>query len=74
MPAPHLLVATTNPGKLREIEAMLSGLPVQLRTLADWPGLQPPDETGTTFAENARLKAQYYASATGLPTVAESSP
>jgi XTP/dITP diphosphohydrolase len=52
---------------------MLSGLPVQLRTLADWPGLQPPDETGTTFAENARLKAQYYASATGLPTVAEDS-
>lgn len=73
MPVPRLLVATTNPGKLEEISEILSGLPVQLETLAAWPAVPPPDETGTTFAENARLKAAYYAAAIGLPTVAEDS-
>ena len=70
---PILLIATTNPGKLREIRGMLAGLPLQLRTLADLPAIEAPDETGSSFAENARLKAEYYASATGLPTVAEDS-
>jgi XTP/dITP diphosphohydrolase len=66
-----LLIATTNAGKLREIKEMLPA--TQLVTLADWPWIEPPEETGTTFAENARLKALYYAAATGLPTVAEDS-
>jgi XTP/dITP diphosphohydrolase len=66
-----LLIATTNAGKLREIKAMLPSL--RLVTLAEWPSLAPADETGSTFAENARLKALYYAAATGLPTVAEDS-
>ena len=52
---------------------MLAGVPAILTTLAGWPGLDAPEETGTTFAENARLKATYYAAATGLPTVAEDS-
>ncbi len=68
-----LLVATTNAGKLREIREMLAGVPVALVTLADWPGLTAPDETGSSFAENARQKAHYYAAATRLPTVAEDS-
>lgn len=68
-----LLIATTNPGKLREIREMLAGLPVELLTLADRPALAAPDESGATFADNARLKARYYAAATGLPTVAEDS-
>ncbi|MGE3512436.1 MAG: RdgB/HAM1 family non-canonical purine NTP pyrophosphatase [Vicinamibacterales bacterium] len=71
--SPRLLVATTNPGKLREIREMLAGVPVTLATLAHWPDLPAPEETGTTFSENARLKADYYAAATGLPTVAEDS-
>ena len=66
-----LLVATTNAGKLREIESMLAGVPLALRTLAD--DAPAPEETGETFEENARLKARYYASATGLLTVAEDS-
>jgi XTP/dITP diphosphohydrolase len=66
-----LLVATTNAGKLREITAMLPAL--RFVTLADWPSIAPPEETGVTFAENARLKALFYAAATGLPTVAEDS-
>ncbi len=68
-----LLVATTNPGKLREITAILDGLPIALLTLADVHAVDEPEETGATFAENARLKALYYAGATGLVTVADDS-
>src|SRR5262249_44542 len=64
-----LLIATTNPGKLREIREVLS--PLRLLTLADCAPLDAPEETGTTFAENALLKARYYGAATGLPTVGE---
>ena len=69
----RLVVATTNRGKLREIEMLLDGIPLTLVTLADWPDVAPPDETGRTFAENARLKALYYAHHTGQLTVAEDS-
>jgi XTP/dITP diphosphohydrolase len=69
----ELLVATTNAGKLREIRELLGDMPIALHTLAEWPGLPAPAETGATFAENARLKALYYAQATGMPTVAEDS-
>lgn len=55
-----LLVATTNPGKLREIRWILGDLPVELLSLGDFPPVPEPDETGTTFEENARLKALYY--------------
>lgn len=68
-----LLVATTNEGKLREIRPLLADLPIELAALAGWPDLVAPLETGRTFAENARLKARYYAAATGLLTVAEDS-
>ncbi len=70
---PTIVVATTNPGKLREIQALLDGAPVRLLTLADFPGLAEPEETGATFAGNAALKALAYAAMTGLPTVAEDS-
>lgn len=69
----RLLVATTNAGKLREIRTLLGGTAVDLLCLADLPALAAPDETGTTFAENARLKATYYAAHTGELTVAEDS-
>lgn len=68
-----LLLATTNAGKLREIRGILAGLPVELVSLARFPGIAEPEETGTTFAENARLKALYYADKTGLPAVADDS-
>ena len=70
---PRLAVATTNRGKLREIAEMLKGLPFELVTLADWPDVAAPEENGRTFAENARLKALYYAAYTGELTVAEDS-
>ncbi|OFW12545.1 MAG: non-canonical purine NTP pyrophosphatase, RdgB/HAM1 family [Acidobacteria bacterium RIFCSPLOWO2_12_FULL_66_10] len=68
-----LLVATTNRDKVREIGRVLAGGSYQLQTLADWPRLAEPEETGQTFEENARAKALYYATATGALTVAEDS-
>lgn len=69
----RVLVATTNPGKLREIRPVLAGLPIALVTLADVAPVPEPDETGATFWENARVKALAYAAATGLATLAEDS-
>ena len=68
-----LLIATTNAGKLREIRRILAGAPVELMRLDALPPIAEPDETGTTFSANARLKALYYHRATGLPTVADDS-
>ena len=75
----RLLIATTNRDKLREIHAVLAGTPVEIMTLADLPPIDEPEETGTTFAENARLKALHYATAAlslndpSLLTIAEDS-
>ena len=69
----RLVLATTNQGKIREIRLILFGVPFELTTLAGWPDLRAPAETGRTFEENARLKALYYAAATGELTVAEDS-
>ena len=69
----RLLVATTNQGKLREIRVLLSGISIQIVSLADIAPITEPEETGKTFAENARLKARYYAEQSGLWTVAEDS-
>jgi XTP/dITP diphosphohydrolase len=68
-----LVAATTNQGKIREIRDLLAGVPVVLRTLADFPPVAPPEETGSTFAENARQKALFYAASTHELTVAEDS-
>jgi XTP/dITP diphosphohydrolase len=67
------LLATTNQGKIREIRALLDGLPIELVGLDGCPDVEPPDETGATFEENARLKALHYARATGLAAVADDS-
>jgi XTP/dITP diphosphohydrolase len=68
-----LVVATSNRHKVDEIRQMLAGSPVELVTLARWPEIVAPEETGTTFEENARAKALYYAAKTGELTVAEDS-
>ena len=67
------MLATTNPDKIREIRAIIGHLPIALVTLGGFPPIVPPEETGATFADNAKLKALYYARATGLPAVAEDS-
>ncbi|MFW6155032.1 MAG: RdgB/HAM1 family non-canonical purine NTP pyrophosphatase [Planctomycetota bacterium] len=68
-----LVVATGNPGKLREIRQSLGALPVRVLGLRDLPPIDEPDETGETFAANARDKARYYARATGRWCVADDS-
>jgi XTP/dITP diphosphohydrolase len=56
----RLLVATTNRDKLREIRGLLGDLQVDLLSLGDLPKVDEPEETGTTFEANARLKVDYY--------------
>lgn len=68
-----LLIATTNQGKLKEYAAIFAGLPIELRSLRDVGIEDDVEETGATFAENARLKAAYYAARSGLPTLADDS-
>ena len=69
----RILLATTNRDKVKEIRGILAGLPVELIGLDDVPSVAAPEETGATFEENARLKASYYAGATGLTAIAEDS-
>lgn len=66
-------MATKNAGKIKEIELLLGDLPVVLRSLSDFPHVVEPAETGLTFAENARLKARYYAWQTNLRALADDS-
>jgi XTP/dITP diphosphohydrolase len=68
----RLLVATHNPGKLREFEYLLEPRGIEVVGAAAL-GLPEPEETGATFAENARLKARAAADATGLPALADDS-
>ena len=67
-----ILVATTNPGKLKEISEMLD-LDVDWKSLADFPDVKEVEEDGKTFAENARKKALGYARQIGLWTLADDS-
>lgn len=60
----EIVIATSNPGKLEEFKEMLKDMEVELHYLAEWPGIEAPEENGRTFAANARLKATYYAKAT----------
>lgn len=69
-----LLLATKNAGKVRELHAMLDGIAgAEIVSSAQFLDLDDPEETGTTFLENARLKARYYSSRTGLLTLADDS-
>ena len=56
----RLVIATTSRDKLREIRGLLAHLPIDLVSLRDFPAVPEPDETGTTFEENARIKAREY--------------
>ncbi|MFC5801545.1 RdgB/HAM1 family non-canonical purine NTP pyrophosphatase [Streptomyces formicae] len=71
----RLILATRNAGKIAELRAILAdaGLPHDLVGAEAYPDIPDVKETGTTFAENALLKAHALASATGLPAVADDS-
>lgn len=70
-----ILVATTNPGKLKELSEMLADLAGRIAwlSLRDFPEVPEVEEDGATFADNARKKALGYAAATGLWTLADDS-
>jgi XTP/dITP diphosphohydrolase len=68
----HLLIATHNKGKLEEMEALLVPFGITVSGAADHD-LPEPEETGTTFVENARIKAHAAAKATGLPALSDDS-
>lgn len=70
---PRLLVATFNPGKLRELKSSLAAVPVELVSLEAIPGVTQAPEEGTTFEANARQKAVHYSRFTDLPTIADDS-
>ncbi len=68
----RLVIASHNPGKVREIRALLGGHGIEPVSAADL-GLPEPDETGTTFVANAELKALQAADLSGLPALADDS-
>jgi XTP/dITP diphosphohydrolase len=68
-----LLLGSSNAGKLREMRQLLTGLPYRVLGPADVGLGDAPEETGTTFLENAILKARHYAAKSGYLTVADDS-
>ena len=69
----RLLIATTNPGKLREFNDLLAPLRLPLLSLTDAADISEPEETGSTFLENAKIKASSYARQTGEWVIADDS-
>jgi XTP/dITP diphosphohydrolase len=73
MPTDDLLLASQNPGKLAEMRHLAAGLPFRVVGPREVGILESPEETGSTFLENATLKALHYAGLSGLLTVADDS-
>jgi XTP/dITP diphosphohydrolase len=69
----QIVIATSNPGKLQELRSLLADLPFDLRDLNSFGRIEPVAENGSTFMENASLKASGYARQTGLMTLADDS-
>jgi XTP/dITP diphosphohydrolase len=72
VPRRPLIVATSNPGKLREFRALLADLPFDLRSLGEL-GIASPEESGSSFLENALLKARHAAAAQNAAAIADDS-
>ncbi|MGH9944043.1 MAG: RdgB/HAM1 family non-canonical purine NTP pyrophosphatase [Pyrinomonadaceae bacterium] len=73
LPPPHLLIATHNQGKLHEFSTLLATVSARLCHLGEFPDVSEIPETGSTFKENANLKARGYCQQTGLTTLADDS-
>ena len=71
-PGDKLVIASHNPGKVREIRELLASYKLDIVGAADL-GLPEPEETGATFAENAKLKAEAASSASKLTALADDS-
>jgi len=70
---PELLLATFNPGKIREYLVLLRGIPFQITTLAEQGIQEAVVESGTSYEQNARLKAVTYAKLSQITTLADDS-
>ena len=68
-----ILIATKNPGKAREFEALFAKKGMLVKTLLDYPEIPEVEETGTTFAENALLKAETIAATLNMIVLADDS-
>ncbi|MBR5913313.1 MAG: RdgB/HAM1 family non-canonical purine NTP pyrophosphatase [Selenomonadaceae bacterium] len=68
-----ILIATKNVGKLREMTAALSELPVKVLSLTDFENLPDAVENGKTFEDNAKIKAKFFHKLTGLACIADDS-
>lgn len=68
----RVVIATHNPGKLREMRELLAPYGIDAVSAGDL-GLPEPAETGASFADNARIKARAAAQATGLPALSDDS-
>ena len=68
-----LVIATGNPGKVLEIEDLLNGFPIQVKSLADFGPIPEVVEDGETFDENAYKKASFTAKILGMPALADDS-
>ena len=69
---PELVLATSNPGKLREFREILGELPVTFESMASFPEMELPEE-GDDYEANAATKARVIAEATGRPALADDS-
>lgn len=67
----RILVATKNPGKLREFKSFLSELPVEVVSLRDVGITEDVEENGKSYEENSRKKALFYAKKSGLVTISD---
>lgn len=68
-----ILIASRNRGKIAEYRELLQGLPVKILSLADFPDFPEVPETGTTFRENALIKARSAVAATGVAALSDDS-
>ena len=68
-----IMIATGNPGKAKEFEKMFADAGYAIKTLKDFPDLPDVKETGRTFEENARLKAETIANILQMPVLADDS-
>lgn len=68
----EILIASGNPGKITEITELFSPYNIKLHSITNFQA-EEPEETGATFVENAKLKAEYYGKITNLPSLSDDS-
>jgi len=69
----EIVIATKNAGKVEEFKELMKDLGIEFKCLNDFAEVKEPEETGKTFAANAKLKAAYYAKALGQTCIADDS-